>query len=190
MAGASGETAIIAPGRACGSCSLCCKLLRIGSLEKPNGTWCSHCKPGKGCLIYESRPQECRDFHCSWLTSRDLSDVWYPLNSKMVVDVKGQWVVVQVDPAYPTRWREEPYYSQIKNWSKLGVDNNVRVLVFIKKRLTVVFPNKELDLGEFDPGDHIMAGEVQAAPGGRDWHAYIRKAKDIPPEERDKFIVA
>ena len=108
----------------------------------------------------------------------------------MVVDVKGQWVVVQVDPAYPTRWREEPYYSQIKNWSKLGVDNNVRVLVFIKKRLTVVFPNKELDLGEFDPGDHIMAGEVQAAPGGRDWHAYIRKAKDIPPEERDKFIVA
>jgi hypothetical protein len=65
----------------------------------------------------------------------------------------------------------------------------VWVLVFVRKRLTVVFPNKELDVGEFSPGDHIMAGEI-AASGGRDWHAYIREAKDIPPEERDRFLVS
>jgi hypothetical protein len=183
MTGASGQPAIPAPGKACGSCSLCCKLMRIGELDKPNGKWCSHCQPGKGCLIYESRPEECQTFNCAWLTASELGDIWYPLNSKMVVGVKGPWITVQVEPAHPTRWRDEPYYSQFKDWSKAGVDKGVRVLVFVKNRLTIILPNKDLDMGEFNDNDHITIGEVPTSGGSgrRDWYAQIHKANDIGP---------
>ena len=57
-------------GRACGACSLCCKLLQIDEpeLKKPANEWCRHCRPGKGgCAIYDERPPVCRDFACEWL---------------------------------------------------------------------------------------------------------------------------
>lgn len=54
-----------APNRKCGECSLCCKVLRVNSLDKPTGTWCQHARPG--CAIYEDRPVECRAFSCLWL---------------------------------------------------------------------------------------------------------------------------
>ncbi len=101
----------------------------------------------------------------------------------MVVDVKGLWITVQVDPSHPHRWRQEPYYSQFKYWATFGADRGVRVLVFLKKRLTIIFPNKELDVGEFNSGDQIVIGEIPSS-GVRDWHGYIRRAKDIPPSER------
>ena len=43
--------------RACGNCSLCCKLLAIAELNKPIDTWCPHARPGRGgCSIYPDRP--------------------------------------------------------------------------------------------------------------------------------------
>ena len=53
--------------RACGDCTLCCKVMAIEELAKPAGQWCRHCKPGRGCLIYDSRPAECSAFDCLWL---------------------------------------------------------------------------------------------------------------------------
>jgi hypothetical protein len=44
--------------RSCGDCTLCCKVMAVEALGKPAGSWCSHCKPGRGCLIYETRPEE------------------------------------------------------------------------------------------------------------------------------------
>src|SRR5262245_56261740 len=67
------------PGvRKCGECSLCCKLPRVDDVEKPSWTWCRHCDVGKGCSIYESRPNICREFKCRWLTDTDLPDEWRP----------------------------------------------------------------------------------------------------------------
>jgi hypothetical protein len=44
--------------------------MKVPALEKPAGVWCEHAgnHPGGGCSIYETRPQACRDFLCSWLT--------------------------------------------------------------------------------------------------------------------------
>ena len=39
----------------------------VCELNKPAGSWCSHCKPGEGCGIYAERPTECRTFKCLWL---------------------------------------------------------------------------------------------------------------------------
>ena len=46
----------LVPGRACGTCMMCCKVPYIKEFEKPAGVWCRHAVPGKGCGIYESRP--------------------------------------------------------------------------------------------------------------------------------------
>jgi hypothetical protein len=60
-------------------------------------------------------------------------------------------------------------------------------VIYVKNRVTVVFPNKEIDIGEMEPEDHIMVGELNV-PIGRDWGAYIRKAKDIPKDERKIWV--
>jgi hypothetical protein len=74
-----GEPVAIVPGRACGSCSLCCKLLRIEELDKPAGVWCPHCQAGLGgCKIYGVRPGPCRSFHCAWLINPELGPEWRP----------------------------------------------------------------------------------------------------------------
>ncbi|MGJ4888829.1 hypothetical protein ACQR1Y_11575 [Bradyrhizobium sp. HKCCYLRH3099] len=107
----------------------------------------------------------------------------------MVVYLEGDGsrLAIHLDPTFPGKWREDPYYSRIKQWSAFAVDNSASVVVYIRNRAIAVFPNKDVDLGEFEPEDHIMVGELDV-PLGRDWGAFIRKAKDIPEDQRDKWI--
>ena len=114
-------------GRACGTCSLCCKLPYLAELNKPIDTWCQHCKPGKGCNIYADRPPNCRGFECGWLGGKDdnIGDEWFPARCKMILTprVRGhsladEGVLVTVDPAYPNAWRREPYYSELLTWAQ------------------------------------------------------------------------
>jgi hypothetical protein len=45
-------------------------------------------------------------------------------------------------------------------------------------------------VGEVESEDHIMVGELNVPPGHLpDWDAYVVKAADIPPEDRNKWIV-
>jgi hypothetical protein len=55
------------PERACGDCVACCKVLNIvePDLVKPADQMCPHCT-GKGCGIYDTRPQVCRAWDCVW----------------------------------------------------------------------------------------------------------------------------
>ena len=73
--------------RACGDCSLCCKLAYIPELNKSIDSWCRHARPGVGgCSIYPDRPPSCRDFNCGWLVgARELGDEWFPARCKMIV---------------------------------------------------------------------------------------------------------
>ena len=63
------------PGKACGECSFCCKVLEIAELAKPAGKLCEHClnAGSGGCGIYAGRPQVCRDYECLWKGDRDMS---------------------------------------------------------------------------------------------------------------------
>jgi hypothetical protein len=45
----------IVPGRACGSCTLCCKVVGVLEIGKAAGAWCPHCAGAKRCTIYEAR---------------------------------------------------------------------------------------------------------------------------------------
>src|SRR6201996_1630917 len=53
--------------RSCGDCTACCVLPLIDTpeLKKPEGQVCPNCS-GKGCAIYDSRPDVCRTFNCAW----------------------------------------------------------------------------------------------------------------------------
>jgi hypothetical protein len=114
-------------GRSCGSCSLCCKLLRIEDpeLSKPPNQWCPHCRPGRGgCSIYDGRPSLCRGFACLWLINSEVQEEWFPLKSKMVITPEFRencpWpeMVVYVDPGFPAAWRQEPYLSMLNKAAK------------------------------------------------------------------------
>lgn len=66
--------------RACGACTLCCKLpssWEVGTrpdgeryeFVKPAMQWCPDCQIGRGCAIYNqpTKPHACRVFSCLWL---------------------------------------------------------------------------------------------------------------------------
>ena len=119
------------PGRSCGECSMCCKVLGIEALNKPIGTWCPHCAPGRGgCTVYETRPAECRSYECQWLIDKELGDEWKPLISKMALSLlrlNGVLLLdVNVDCDYPNAWKQPPYYEQLKALTgRVGVQVNV-----------------------------------------------------------------
>ncbi len=52
--------------RECAGCTACCTTNAIVELNKPTYKKCKY-ECNKGCNIYESRPQSCRDFECLWL---------------------------------------------------------------------------------------------------------------------------
>ncbi len=93
-------------GRTCGDCTLCCKLLAIPVISKKQNEWCQHCSIGKGCGIYEERPQPCRDFECLWLQS-DMPEEMRPDRIKAVFGgtKEGDASVVYIDARTPDHWR-------------------------------------------------------------------------------------
>lgn len=114
---------------------------------KEDFKWCPHCKlPGGGCGIYQSRPERCRDFHCQWLIDQRFGEHWFPVKSKILVDHKldgeNAYVYFVVDPDYPSRWREEPYFSDIKKIARAGLTGRLgkkwTTLVLIRDARIVV----------------------------------------------------
>ena len=94
--------------RACGNCTLCCKVMAITALKKPMNKWCEFCDKGTGCKIYPTRPSECRTFNCLWLSDENFPDEFKPLRSKIVFTVEhgGRRVSAHVDAAFPRAWLE------------------------------------------------------------------------------------
>ena len=162
------------PGRSCGGCTLCCKVLGVLALEKPRGTWCPHCERGVGCRIYESRPGECRSFLCGWLVSDRFGPEWKPERSKIVITVTrdGNGFEFQCDPGFPQAWRKEPYYSQILHLAAVAQAHDGIVLVSIGTRRTLIAPEGEFPLGEVGEEDRI----VRDYDGKRLISAHVEKA--------------
>lgn len=142
-------------GRACDGCTMCCKALGIPELHKPMGVWCPHVLKGRGCGIYEQRPQPCRLFECLWLTT-DLPDYWKPDRSKMVVvgEETGTLVSVLVDAGYSDAWRKQPYYDDIKGFARQG---RWRVQVLTERQGWIIFPEEDLFVPERKIDDLIVA---------------------------------
>jgi hypothetical protein len=142
--------------KGCGECTLCCKVMAIEELEKPAGSWCPHCKPGKGCLIYEKRPAECRSFRCLWLVNDLLDQRWKPSKSRFVLTTSEDGIEVRCDPGYPDAWRKEPFRSEIRQWAISGETHDVTVVVIVGERMILVTSEREFDLGIVRPDQRIV----------------------------------
>jgi uncharacterized protein len=117
-------------GRACGTCTLCCRLPDIDHFDKPADEWCSHCVAEKGCTIYSRRPAVCRDFHCLWITDEALGEEWAPSRSHVMVYRQGKQITILADPDRPDLWRSEPYMNQLQAWAAEAATSGGYVIVF------------------------------------------------------------
>jgi hypothetical protein len=112
----------------CSGCSLCCKLLGIGVLNKPANVWCHFCKPGSGCQIHEhpSLPQECADYVCFWLQGRregnPLPDELRPDRCHVVIDKRlgGDIHNVRCDIGHPHAWKHPKVQRVLQVLAELG----------------------------------------------------------------------
>jgi hypothetical protein len=156
-----------APGRECGSCTLCCKVYEVPSLEKPAGKWCRHCAPGKGCGIWETRPDHCRSFYCQWMTDGGFGPEWKPDRARfvMTVDPFSRYLNVQVDPGHAKAWRQEPYYSGLRRLAASLIREERLVVVLNGAQATVVTASGDVELGVMKPEDRVQL-KLRITPNG------------------------
>src|SRR5690348_13326370 len=151
-----------ATGRTCGTCTMCCKVFDIPSLAKPEGKWCKHCDIGKGCRIYDTRPDQCRQFVCLWLQDPTLPPEWKPETSKLVMSIwpTTGFIYVQVDPGSPLAWRKEPYFSRLRELSERLLRERRHILVFVKHIATLIMPTGPVPIGPMSPDDGFVVRET------------------------------
>ena len=79
----------LAPGRSCGTCVACCKVMSIDvpSLQKPAGVLCQHCT-GSGCGIYARRPEPCQTYYCLWRRVPTMPDELRPDKAGVIFTIE------------------------------------------------------------------------------------------------------
>jgi hypothetical protein len=170
--------------RTCGTCTLCCKVVAVTSLGKPAGQWCQHARPGKGCAIYGSHPDDCRSYMCQWLLQPELDASWKPERCGFVISLRpeGNRVTVMVDPSKPDAWRRAPFYPQIKKWAaQMWAKQDGDLFVHIGRRAIAIFPEEDIDIGDVLPGDTLLVG-YQMGPHFRRPHVRHTTAAGVQRE--------
>ena len=110
------------PGRSCGTCNLCCKILVIEEIKKDAGPLCKDWCKGVGCGIYQKRPQVCRDFECDWLAERDIPVRLKPerYGTILMFDSESEEYQAVCDPQEPNRWRHPIVFKHLIAKAKEG----------------------------------------------------------------------
>ena len=136
----------------CGSCHACCDRLEVADLEppKPFLVRCPHVQVGCGCEIYPNRPESCRVFACTWLTSQSgrgpNGEAW----DRMAPELRpvrcgvifapidefepGYRLHVHVDPKRPDAWRRR----DVKRWLERIVTRGITVVLRVGHKSTVL----------------------------------------------------
>jgi hypothetical protein len=132
--------------KVCGECMMCCKLPSIEEpLHKPENKWCINALPGRGCKIYETRPQPCRNFHCDWLLQPGLGDEWKPSRARFLMyDSPDGRAVILVDPATPHAWKGPVFYPVLKQGAVRRLELEGRITtVLVGERLFIILPDRD-----------------------------------------------
>jgi hypothetical protein len=112
------------PGKACGECSFCCKVLEIAELAKSAGKLCDHCLNTGfgGCGIYVGRPQVCRDYECLWKGDRNMSTRLRPDRTGTILmeDPDSDEYRAVCDPEKPFAWLTPIVFKHLVAMAKNG----------------------------------------------------------------------
>lgn len=128
---------------------MCCKVYEVPPVDKARGVWCKHCKPGRGCGIWNSRPQFCRDFHCHWIFDTSFGDEWKPEKSKLVMNYRpnDNAFVVMVDPGSPGAWLRQPYQSSLRALAGRLARKRHVVEIVVNHDTTIITPTRDFHVG-------------------------------------------
>jgi hypothetical protein len=104
---------------------------------------------------------------CNWLVDASLGEDWKPERSKIIVSptMGGRGLRISVDPAAKDVWRREPYYAQIKQWSRARLAGTGYVAVFAGEKSFVVFPEEDLEVPPIEPGSGLRVGYLPSENG-------------------------
>lgn len=146
--------------KTCGDCDLCCKLVAVESLSKPAYTRCEFMQAGGGCAIYGSHPSDCQAFSCGWLDIDALGEEWRPNRCGFLIRVEmaAKLLCIDVDPDRPDAWRHDPFHAVIKEWSQMAWTQQGQVMVYVGLQAWAVFPEQDLHIGHYAPGEDLMVG--------------------------------
>lgn len=149
--------------KVCGTCTLCCELLVIKELDKPENRVCEHQNKAEGgCRIYGRHPASCQSFRCHWLTYPAFDDSWKPDACHfLIMQPTPQVLVACVDTDHPDAWRAEPYYSQLKQWSEATLTGRGAVLAYVGADVWAIFPEEDLLLQDKPEGALVEAGYIR-----------------------------
>ena len=152
----------LVPGRACGSCMLCCKVMIVEELNKPSGTMCGYAAAGKGCTIREHRPRSCRRFFCGWRIDPNIDSLWKPEICGFVITISLRYasMLLMVDPDKPFAWRMHPYHARLREWAGRAFKEDKRIVAMVLGEATVIFPDGDVPLGLLGPNDEIAISRV------------------------------
>lgn len=187
-----GETTVyefndVGTGRVCGSCTACCKLMPVPTINKPAGQRCQHQRYGKGCTIYANRPFACRTWSCAWLSDPTTSGMPRPDRAHYVIDVTWDHItmrdeqtgalqhvpVVQVwvDPAFRSAYKS-PELREFM--AEMGIRHGAATLVRWNSRedALVVFPP-------------ALGGWCERADGTVDARSPEERRRDVSLEHAD-----
>lgn len=120
--------------RECGTCTACCEGSIGGNIygKELLGAPCRFVTIGKGCNIYENRPNKCRNFFCAWILDENLPDEFKPeINGVIPTIVKqegieyikfieGRGELSAAKKNYLVEWSKE--HNKNVGWNKNGVD--------------------------------------------------------------------
>ena len=110
------------PGKSCGPCTMCCKVLVLDHFKKDAGILCSPCIVKGGCSIYEKRPQVCQDFECDWMMERSIPQTLRPdkVGTLLMEDEDSGEYHAVVDPSTPFAWRHPLMFKFLVAKAKEG----------------------------------------------------------------------
>jgi hypothetical protein len=72
---------------------MCCKELELHTVASAIGELCRYCTVGTGCQIYDSRPDECKQYQCMWSQMEHVADDLRPDRCGVIFDRSGDDVI-------------------------------------------------------------------------------------------------
>ena len=105
----------------CADCTGCCVVFEVKDVSKAFGETCKHLGHtlfGKGCQIYNERPDACRRYVCLWLDSQrrveveSMPEAMRPDVTKVVLGwpwgTDRETLFVYPYPGYEDAWQKQP----------------------------------------------------------------------------------